>query len=307
MDLSSVSLRLWRPAQSTLVVLLVVFCAFKLAQISWYFLDTPAPIDADPVRPAPPVGSVDAVNWTALARDISQREYFGEIVAAETEVPVVAADAPETRLNLVLQAIAAEGAGAGYALISQRGQSAQVFTVGDDLFDQASLSAVYGDRVIIERRGALETLRYEKLRSASLQPVEAPAAADVSLTEAGNFREALEQANDAVAEGGDVADSVRGMVDYVSQRASEDPEALIREVGLTQVEGGYEVSRRARQLQMVGLRPGDIVTSINDTPVGNIQSDQLLLNQILQTGGELKIQIRRGSRSFTIYQSIPAY
>jgi general secretion pathway protein C len=58
---------------------------------------------------------------------------------------------------------------------------------------------------------------------------------------------------------------------------------------------------------MVGLRPGDIVTSVNDQPVGNIQSDQMLLNQVLQTGGELKIQIRRGSRSFTIYQSIPTF
>ena len=106
---------------------------------------------------------------------------------------------------------------------------------------------------------------------------------------------------------GDLATSVRGMVDYVSQRANEDPEAFIQEMGLQATDGGYQVTRRARQLQMVGLRPGDVVTAVNDQPVGNVQSDQALLNQVLQTGGELKLQIRRGSRSFTIYQSIPTY
>ena len=129
----------------------------------------------------------------------------------------------------------------------------------------------------------------------------------VDNSSAETFQEALTQANSAVANGGDLQSQVQGMVDYVTRRANEDPEGFVQEMGLEPTDGGYQVTRRARQLQMVGLRPGDVVTSVNDMQVGNIQTDQVMLNQILQTGGELKIQIRRGSRSFTIYQSIPSY
>jgi general secretion pathway protein C len=306
MEIQSQLLRFWPRLQSLFVGVLTVACGIWLANITWFFLNPPQAMEVARIQPEASQSAGTGENWTQVARSIAQREFFGEVVVQQVEQPVEQVEAPETKLNLTLQAVMAQGEGSGFAVIGQRSGNGEVFSVGEDLYGQATLSAVYGDRVIIDRNGSLETLRYEKLNSSLLQSVSTEPTVQEPST-ANSFQEALTQANSNVASGGDLASSVRGMVDYVTQRANEDPEAFLQEMGLEAADGGYQVTRRARQLQMVGLRPGDIVTSVNDQPVGNIQSDQMLLNQVLQTGGELKIQIRRGSRSFTIYQSIPTF
>ncbi|EAR09496.1 type II secretion system protein N [Reinekea blandensis] len=307
MELYSQLQKIWPPMQSLLVGLATILCGVWLAQITWMILDPQPELAAPTIRPASSTSSNAGTNWQQLGSQLSQREFFGDVVVEAAEEPTEVVDAPETNLNLTLQAVMATGEGRGFAVIGERSGSGKVFGVGDDLFGQAALQAVYGDRVIIDRRGQLETLRYEELSSSLLQSVSNSRDDVIQTDSADSFQEALSQANEQVARGGDLASSVQGMVNYVTQRANEDPAAFVQEMGLEATSEGYQVTRRARQLQMVGLRPGDIVTSVNDQPVGNIQSDQALLNQILQTGGELKIQIRRGSRSFTIYQSIPTF
>lgn len=307
MDIQTQLQRAWPPLQSVIVGVATIVSGIWLAQMTWMILDPPAEVRAPVVSPVASNAGDAGVNWQQIGSELAQREFFGEVVVEETEAPETVVDAPETSLNLSLQAVMATGDGEGFAVIGERSGTGQVFGLGDDLFGQASLSAVYGDRVIIDRRGQLETLRYEELSSSLLQSVSNSNRSSGVDEPADSFQEALSQANTRVANGGDLASSVQGMVNYVTQRANEDPEAFVQEMGLEATSEGYQVTRRARQLQMVGLRPGDIVTSVNDQAVGNVQSDQALLNQILQTGGELKIQIRRGSRSFTIYQSIPTF
>lgn len=307
MDIQAQLQKFWPPLQSLLVGLATVVSGIWLAQITWMILDPPSDVVVPRISPAASNAADAGIDWQQVGADVAQREYFGDVIIEAAEEPEAVVDAPETKLNLTLQAVMASGDGNGFAVIGERSGTGKVFGLGDDLFGQASLSAVYGDRVIIDRRGQLETLRYEELSSSLLQSVSNSSSSAGGADTADSFQEALSQANAQVANGGDLASSVQGMVNYVTQRANEDPEAFVQEMGLEATSEGYQVTRRARQLQMVGLRPGDIVTSVNDQPVGNVQSDQVLLNQILQTGGELKIQIRRGSRSFTIYQSIPTF
>jgi general secretion pathway protein C len=307
MEFKSQLIRYWLPVQSLFVLVLTVLCGVWLAQITWFFMSDPVVVKAERIQPANKPASESGTNWLQVSRDIAQREFFGEVVVEQAEV-VEAVEAPDTSLSFTLQAVMAQGEGTGFAVIGERNATGKVFGIGDDLFGKAELSAVYGDRVIIDRRGELETLRYEKIESGALvRSVQQDNGSDSTGRSADTFQEALVQANAEVASGGDLETQVQGMVDYVTRSANEDPEAFVQEMGLQPTDGGYQVTRRARQLQMVGLRPGDVVTSVNDMQVGNIQSDQALLNQVLQTGGEIKIQIRRGSRSFTIYQSIPSY
>ncbi|MBU2862867.1 hypothetical protein KO489_03335 [Reinekea forsetii] len=305
MDILNQALSIWLKLQRYVIALLVVLSAVWSAQITWLLLEPNIQISAPRVLPAVNANdNSNGVNWAEIGDQAASREFFGEVVIEET-TEVEELDAPETSLDLTLHAVMAQGDGKGFAIIGQRNGSGEVFSVEEDIFGQAKLTKVFADRVILDRNGRLETLRYEQIASEGLlQPVSTIAKSSGT---ADSFQEALQQANQAVATGGDLQSQVQGMVAYVAQRANTDPEAFINEMGLQPTEGGYQVTRQARQLQMVGLRPGDIVTAVNDSPVGNIQNDQVLLNQFLQTGGELKIQIRRGSRSFTIYQSIPTF
>ncbi|MFQ3282514.1 type II secretion system protein N [Reinekea sp.] len=305
MDWINQTLSIWLKAQRYIIYLMIILSAILCAQLTWLLLAPSTQVNVPRILPAVPTSnSSQGVNWAEVGSQAASREFFGSVVV-ETEEEVDEIEAPETKLNLTLHAVMAQGEGQGFAIIGEGNGAGKVFTVTEDMFGQASLSKVFGDRVILDRNGQLETLRYEKIISSGLmQPVQSVESNDGS---SDSFQEALQQANRAVASGGDLQSQVQGMVTYVQERANADPEAFINEMGLLPTEGGYQVTRQARQLQMVGLRPGDIVTAVNDSPVGNIQSDQVLLNQFLQTGGELKIQIRRGSRSFTIYQSIPTF
>ena len=302
MDIKDQLLRYWLPLQTALVMLATIGCGLMLAQVSWFFLDPAAEVKAPKISASGARANDNGTNWVQAARTIANREFFGEVVVEEV-APVEQVEAPETKLAFTLQAIIAQGEGTGYAVIAQRGDNGKVFGVGEDLYGQAILSAVYGDRVIIDRRGQLETLRYEKIDSSVVLQTVGRSDED----DGENLKEVLSRANSEAANGGDVSSQVQSVMTYVSQKANEDPEAFIKEMGLEATNGGYQVTRRARQLQMVGLRPGDIVTAVNDSPVGNVASDQVLLNNIMQSGGEVKIQIKRGTRSFTIYQSIPTF
>lgn len=303
MDWVNQSRQLWLPLQRWVVVILIALSAVYSAQLTWLWLQPVPEVSAPRIQPANLNNAASSTNPEQLGAALGERHFFGQFEAVATAEPEQPVEAPETRLNMKLQAVLARGDdGTGFAIISRGGSQASAFSVGDDIFNQATLSAVYRDRVILDRNGQLETLRYEREATSQLLQVN-----DEPIEDDSSFRETIDQAQQRVDRGEDVQAQVEQMVSYVQQRANSDPQGLLDEVGLEATGSGYQVTQNARQLAMAGLRPGDVVTAVNDQPVGNIGQDQALLNQILQTGGELKIQIQRGSRSFTIYQSIPRF
>ncbi|MEP4547957.1 MAG: type II secretion system protein N [Saccharospirillum sp.] len=303
MDWVNQSRQLWLPLQRWVVVILIALSAVYGAQLTWLWLQPVPEVGAPRIQPANLNNTASSTNPEQLGAALGERHLFGQFEAVATAEPEQPVEAPETRLNMKLQAVLARGDdGTGFAIISRGGSQASAFSVGDDIFNQATLSAVYRDRVILDRNGQLETLRYEREATSQLLQVN-----DEPIEDDSSFRETIDQAQQRVDRGEDVQAQVEQMVSYVQQRANSDPQGLLDEVGLEATGSGYQVTQNARQLAMAGLRPGDVVTAVNDQPVGNIGQDQALLNQILQTGGELKIQIQRGSRSFTIYQSIPRF
>ncbi|MHA7879264.1 MAG: type II secretion system protein N [Saccharospirillum sp.] len=303
----------WLILQKWLVTLLVMGSALYAAQFTWLWLEPVPNVQVPTLTPAGNnAGNTTRNDLARVGERLAQSELFGAfeaqpVAAVEEPRPV---EAPDTRLNLTLQAILARGAeGEGFAIIAQRSGAGRAFSIGDDVFGQAELAAVYGDRVLLSRNGQMETLRYPRIESSGLLQGrdEDPRAPDPSTESTGNasFAESVQRAQEEFERGGNVEAQVEQMVSYIAERANSDPQGLIQEVGLEATGAGYQVTRNARQLQMAGLRPGDVVTAVNDNPVGNIAQDQMLLNQILQSGGELKISVQRGSRTFTIYQTLP--
>ncbi|MBT8148721.1 MAG: hypothetical protein KJO24_02240 [Gammaproteobacteria bacterium] len=89
---------------------------------------------------------------------ISQRNFFG---LAEAEPSIVVEDLPETKLELVLRGAfaALEPANAG-AIIEDKRKVAQHYSIGDNVPGDATLKAIYADRVVLARNGLLETLYF---------------------------------------------------------------------------------------------------------------------------------------------------
>lgn len=100
---------------------------------------------------------VNSVNLGA----IGERNFFG---LAQAEPTIAIEDLPETKLELVLRgAFAAQNANdtdnAG-AIIEDNRKVAQHYAIGDAVPGDATLKAIYPDRVVLARNGLLETLYF---------------------------------------------------------------------------------------------------------------------------------------------------
>ncbi|AJQ96529.1 type II secretory pathway, component PulC [Gynuella sunshinyii YC6258] len=275
-----------------LIMVVVVLAARWAALATWAFISPP------PEVLVPVLKTDSSMRTSNTANDVGSRlpgaHLFGE---AKEEVPVETAvieDAPDTRLSLELQGVfATEDPMLGTAVIAKKKADGEYFHVNDDIFGQAKLVQVFEDRVILERNRQHETLRFEERPS------------DQTFVSSGRMNDDIvdQRENDNSSP---MEQAVENMVSSIRDEAMNDPQGLVNRMGLEVTDDGYRVTRRARQLMALGLRAGDVVVAVNDNPVGNISQDQSMVDQVI-AGGDVKIEIQRGSRRFTIYHSIPRF
>lgn len=182
-----------------------------------------------------------AAHQPVAVAEITDQHLFGA-------APGVAADtgAPRTSLPLVLTGtIAAAHPQGGLAFLGTNPAAVKVYAVGDNVPGGARLHAVYADRVLLDRGGgrleSLMLLRGFPAGGGNLGPATAP---------------------------------VQQAVARVRQMMSDDPSALEDIIRPQPVFAGgklrgYRVypGRNTRAFAILGLRPGDLVTAIDDTPL----------------------------------------
>ena len=95
---------------------------------------------------------------TINPEDIGQRNFFGLAQAAPS---IIVEDLPETKLELKLRGAftAVDKANAG-AIIEDDRKVAHHYAIGDEVPGDATLRAIYADRVVLARNGLLETLYF---------------------------------------------------------------------------------------------------------------------------------------------------
>lgn len=227
---------------------LVLLIAHQLAELTWLVVPSstanrPAPVVAAPSngRQAPR-GDLSA---------IADAHLFGVPNVEETApapTPTVV-DAPDTTLSVKLTGlVASEDPSLGQAIIASGRSQEKHYAVGQAIEggSGATVHAVYGDRVLLNRNGRLETLRLPKEtsaaagRSAARPPPPPPA----------------EPAAD---------DSLRTVI-------SNNATTLTNVLRIApQVEGGQMVGFRLNPgkdratFDALGLKAGDVVTDINGT------------------------------------------
>jgi general secretion pathway protein C len=190
---------------------------------------------------------------------------FGE-APKEAPVPVqTEVDAPDTTLSLKLTGVVADNDGdGGQAIISSGRSQEKKYGLGQAIegANGATLHAVYGDRVLLNRGGQLETLRLPKDAPAGggsvagrAPPAPPPAAEDTSLR------------------------------NVISENASQLTNIMRMSPA---VEGGQMVGfrinpgRDRETFEALGLMPGDVVTDIN----GMVLDDPSRGLQVFEALGE---------------------
>ncbi|MBV6417468.1 MAG: hypothetical protein CMLOHMNK_02186 [Steroidobacteraceae bacterium] len=204
---------------------------------------------------------------------------FGEAAVASRGD---ATSAPVTNLALVLAGVIANtDPQTGIAIIGETAATAKVAMVGDTVPGGAKLHAVYPDRVVLERAGALESLLLPQqstlaaaapAASLSAQPARAPTAGDAQILD--RMRKLIE------SDPGIVSDVMR-------------PQPVFAEGK----QRGFRVypGRNRAAFSRLGLRPGDLVTAINGTPL----DDPARSNEIFRTLGssaEARVTVMRSGR-----------
>lgn len=165
--------------------------------------------------------------------------------ALAVDAPVIEAApvAVETTLDLKLHGTWHDGEGRGTAVIQASGAPQKVFRIGEDICCGAKLEEVYADRVIISRGGAREAVLLPNKRSDS-QTTEAPSAAPALTASAPIVSVQL------LGSGGGVSE--------LRLFPSQDPAAF----------------------EALGLRPGDILVSVNGMPA---QADVAATARLIST------------------------
>jgi general secretion pathway protein C len=199
---------------------------------------------------------------------ITRSHLFGEAPVAQ--VASDAAHAPPTSIPLVLTGIiAAREPKDGFAIVGANAASAKVYAVGDNIPGGARLNAVYSDRVLLDRGGRIEALMLPRQYSSG--PARVSAAPNM---------------------GGEAADRVRRVI-------TEQP-GLIADVMRPQPvfadgkQRGYRVypGRNTKAFMQLGLRPGDLVVSINSTPLDDpARGDEIF--RTLGSSSEARVTVMR--------------
>ncbi|GEM_PF-135702 len=268
---------------------LVVLVAALLADTAWLWAYGPSdPVPRDPELPRLEETESGASTETIRYQQVRDWALFGtwedQQGGGTGDQPV---DAPETRLQLKLLGVfqtGEQGQSPG-AIIAEQGDNGKLYRVGDRLPGNARLEQVHADRVILRRQGQLETL---KLESPSLDGGVQAVERSGEQQRSGGRRDGSNESRDG--------DSPAMSGDVEQQR-----ERIIRGLGLESSNEGYVIgeSAPAQLLDRVGLKPGDVVVSVNGHNVGQKKADLAALKEY-HDKGSARVVIQRGSQRFTV-------
>ena len=269
-------------------LLLVIWLAWLLARLSWFIVPEPVvELVPSPAIVAPPQRNQPGVD----EHQIAAWHLFG--VAGE-EAPVKAvpvAVAPETRLKLTLRGLfASDDSAGGRAIIGDPKGKEETYAVGDQVPGGAKLHEIYPDRVMLERNGRYETLKLPKDRSS---------------VSSGPGR--TTRSTGASASGGEQA---AAFTKYRNE-VKENPAALLNYVRATPArQNGQFIGFRLQAGKMrdafneLGLKPGDIVTSINSVKIDSPAKGMKAM-QALGEGESVNVTLLRGGQEVSMSLTLP--
>jgi general secretion pathway protein C len=278
-----------RHAIRILNLLLIVWIAWLLATMTWSLLGKPEPTGAVLPETVPSTPQVD--QQEALVRQLPNWHLFGEVAPeAEPVKTVVPVDAPDTRLKLSLHGtFSSDDAELARAIIADERHNEEMYAVGDILPGNAELSEIQADKVILLRGGRYEILRLPR---------------DTITGDAGA---AIISATDATQ-----VDTTSERLRSLRQSLRQNPKSLfglVRTIPKKDDQGkmiGYilQPGRETELFEQMGLKPGDVVTRINDVALDNLASGMQALRSV-QSGDTVSMTVLRGDQQENLSFRLP--
>lgn len=271
----------WTPFVVNAVAVLLL--TYSLAQWSWRLME-PAPVLTDR-RPTAPIADA-----AAELRQLLSANLFGQADLAGGQ-HLSPASIPLTSLNLVLTGVMVGGT-YNFALISINGGNETAFGLGDEILAGATLHAVFPDRAILRRGGALESLELK----------------DIAALAEGSIVTSAQHRKDAPISG------IRGSGtsftvprDTLTQQMQK-PEFLTQALMVPNAGGGFLVReiQPGSVYEKLGVRTGDVIRSVNGQPINNMEEVMKLYQQLGGVGqvGNVAIEITRGGRTESLQYNI---
>ena len=270
-------------------LVLVVVIAKLAAELVWALVPTP---EGAAWQPPPPTQPQIAARGGVDLSAVNNAHLFGQFTAPAAPVLADLAAAPDTQLNLTLLGILSNGRNdkdsRSRALISAQGGEEKPYSVGDDVSRGVQLTAIFPDRVILNRNGKLETLRLDKESTSGLTG------------------SPITQLQEQPADQGD--DSASESLSEIRSQLLEDPSKVADYIRVQPVNTGSGLSgyriypgRDRTVFAAAGLRPGDIVTAVNGTALNDPSRSLQLLNELSQSS-QINLTVDRGGQpqSFSI-------
>jgi general secretion pathway protein C len=297
---------------ATLVnLLLVVLLSLFVANFVLFFIENMDGSSASvhtittPETDARPTASVD----------LTDLDLFGRQQASEVAEVV---EAPETKLNLELQGVfTADNEKNSTAIIAEKNKTGELFHIGDKVPGNAILASVYDDHILIRRGTRMEKLMFSdsssRVSGRSTNKPPASTRPTTSRLQRVNERLAQRRANRDNRAGNPAAapgSSLRRYVDANRDIISQNPQEVLSQLGVSPVaEGeakGYKLGGSVSQtsLMKAGLQQGDVILSVNGSPVGNVMNDSAMIDKAM-SGKRVRVEVQRGSRRFFLTVPVP--
>jgi general secretion pathway protein C len=276
-------------APKVVLILLLALLAQSLAELTWSLFDNK---QKQVIAPSAKF-SAAALNAKAPAlnlNQVAQYHLFGDAkktVVAQHKV----IDAPDTRLQLILQGVfASNNSEIALAIIATKDGKSESYHIGDKLSGGASLHEIYADRVILKRNGTLETLR-----------LPLPATKDLfsKSTSANNLDTPPVKRLTAVS---------RQKLTTLRKTLLTEPAEIWKQVRINPVmkDGrvqGYSLQHNDKALmKALGIKETDVILEVN----GESLSDPVILYGLMKTlsqQSDLALTIERGGKKQSIQLS----
>ncbi len=270
-----------RRAAVVVTALLIVATAWASARLLWLLLtpaSRPVPAIAVAAPSAPATATPEGTPGTSDAARVADSHLFGKAEVARAAV----VEAPETRLNLKLKGVyATEDENEGYALIASGSGQEKLYATGQSVPGNATLKAVFPDRVILDRNGRYETLRMIDTKLTGSSGYVPRGAGSRSKTRKLGADSRLVKLRKQILR------NPRKLTELVSAQPAYE----------NGVFAGYRITTRRADpvFEELDLRSGDIITQVNGVQIDSPQKGLQILQQLARAN-QASIVIKRNGQ-----------